>query len=66
MSYTPRLRTHYLEHVRPALMEQFGFTNPHQIPEVEKVVINVGVGEASKNQKFLESVVEELEAITGQ
>ena len=66
MSYTPRLRTHYLENVRPALMEQFGYTNPHQIPEIEKVVINVGVGEASKNQKFLESVVDELESITGQ
>ena len=66
MSETPRLRTHYLEHVRPALTEQFGFENPHQVPEIEKVVINVGVGEATKNQKLLESVVQELEAITGQ
>jgi large subunit ribosomal protein L5 len=66
MSNTPRLQAHYLENVRPALTEQFGFTNPHQVPKVEKVVVNVGVGEASKNQKLLESVVEELEAITGQ
>jgi large subunit ribosomal protein L5 len=66
MSETPRLRTHYLEFVRPALTEQFGFQNPHQVPEIEKVVINVGVGEASKNQKLMESVVDELQAITGQ
>ncbi|UCC27168.1 MAG: 50S ribosomal protein L5 [Gemmatimonadales bacterium] len=62
----PRLQAHYLEVVRPALAEQFGFANPHQIPRIEKVVLNVGVGEASKNQKLLESVVEELEVITGQ
>ncbi|MDT8340761.1 MAG: 50S ribosomal protein L5 [Longimicrobiales bacterium] len=66
MSYTPRLRTHFLENVRPALTEQFGYTNPNQVPKVVKVVLNVGVGEASKNQKLLESVVEELQAVTGQ
>lgn len=66
MSNTPRLRTHYLEVVRPALTEQFGYTNPNQIPSIQKVVINVGVGEASKNQKLLESVVDEIQAITGQ
>jgi large subunit ribosomal protein L5 len=66
MSNTPRLRAHYLENVRPALTEQFGYTNPNQVPTVEKVVVNVGVGDASKNQKLLESVLEELEAITGQ
>jgi large subunit ribosomal protein L5 len=66
MSDMPRLQAHYLEVVRPALTEQFGYTNPHQIPRIDKVVLNVGVGEASKNQKLLESVVEELEVITGQ
>lgn len=66
MSNTPRLRAHYLEYVRPALTEQFGYTNPHQVPKIEKVVINVGVGDAAKNQKLLESVVNEIEAITGQ
>ena len=60
------MHAHYLETVRPALTEQFGYANPHQIPKVEKVVLNVGVGDASKNQKLLESVVEELETITGQ
>jgi len=63
---TPRLITHYHEYVRPKMAEQFGFENPMQIPKIEKVVINVGVGDASKNQKLLESVIEELEIITGQ
>ena len=61
-----RLQRHYRDHVTPALTEQFGFTNPHQVPKVVKVVLNVGVGEASKNQKLLDSVVEELGVITGQ
>lgn len=62
----PRLRRHYLEKVRPKLSEEFGFTNVNQIPRPVKVVLNVGVGEASKNQKFLDSVVEELSVISGQ
>lgn len=66
MSQTPRLLTHYHEKARPALAEQFGFTNPHQIPSIQKVVINVGVGGATKNQKLLDSVVQEIETITGQ
>ncbi len=62
----PRLYRHYLDHVKPALQAQFGFRNPHQIPRIEKVVVNVGIGEAARNQKLLDSVVEELAAITGQ
>ena len=62
----PRLQKHYRDNVRPALQEQFGFENPHQIPVIEKVVVNVGIGEAPKNQKLLDSVVEELTIITGQ
>jgi large subunit ribosomal protein L5 len=62
----PRLHRHYRDHVKAALQEQFGFANPHQIPRVEKVVVNVGIGEAPKNQKLLDSVVEELTVITGQ
>jgi large subunit ribosomal protein L5 len=61
-----RLQQHYREHVAPALTDQFGFTNPHQVPKVSKVVLNVGVGEAPKNQKLLDSVVEELATISGQ
>ena len=62
----PRLLRHYRNHVRAVLQEQFGFENVNQIPKVEKVVVNVGIGEAPKNQKLLDSVVEELTIITGQ
>lgn len=62
----PRLQRHYQERVRPALTEEFGLENPHQVPRVEKVVVNVGVGEGSRDQKLLESVVEEVTVITGQ
>ena len=62
----PRLLRHYRDHVRGTLAEQFQFANPHQIPRVEKVAVNVGVGEATKNRKLLDSVVEELATITGQ
>jgi large subunit ribosomal protein L5 len=62
----PRLKKHYSEHVRPKLQEQFGYTSPVQIPTVTKVVLNVGVGDASKEQKLLESVVQELGVISGQ
>jgi large subunit ribosomal protein L5 len=62
----PRLLEHYRTHVRPALKEQFDLTNPHRIPMVEKVVVNVGVGEAATDQKLLQSVVKELGMITGQ
>jgi len=64
--HTPRLYQHYEESVRPRLAEQFGFTNPHQVPRIEKTVLNCGLGEGGKNQKLLESVVEELSIITGQ
>ncbi|MFP3916119.1 MAG: 50S ribosomal protein L5 [Gemmatimonadota bacterium] len=61
-----RLQQHYDERVRPALREKFGYENPHEIPHVTKVVVNVGLGEASRNQKLLDSVVEEVAIITGQ
>lgn len=64
--YVPRLRKHYLEVARGRLEEQFGFENPHEIPSVTKVVVNVGVGEAGRNQKLLDSVLEELRTVTGQ
>src|SRR5512145_1080063 len=53
---TPRLRTHYDQVVRPNLAKQFGITNPMQLPRLTKVVLNVGLGEASKNPKALDSV----------
>ena len=62
----PRLKGFYQEQVRPKLMEQFSLTNPHQVPTLEKIVLNVGVGEAIKQPKLLDKVVEELATITGQ
>ncbi len=62
----PRLRTHYEETVRPKLAEVFGFDNPHQIPRLEKIVLNAGLGEGKDNPKLLESAANELAVITGQ
>ena len=62
----PRLLRHYREYARPKLAEQFQWSNPNQIPKIEKAVLNVGVGEASKNAKLLTAVVDELGVITGQ
>ena len=62
----PRLKAHYENHVRPKLREEFQYANPHQVPRLVKVVLNVGVGEASKDQKLLESVIDELGVIAGQ
>ena len=56
----PRLRDFYQKTVRGKLSQQFGFTNPHEVPQLEKIVINVGVGEAIKQPKALDSVVDEL------
>ncbi|HAB30744.1 MAG TPA: 50S ribosomal protein L5 [Gemmatimonadetes bacterium] len=62
----PRLLRHYQSYARPHLAEQFQWGNPNQIPKIEKVVMNVGVGEATKNAKLLAAVVGELGVITGQ
>jgi large subunit ribosomal protein L5 len=62
----PRLQVYYEDRVRGRLGEQFGFTNPYRVPRLEKIVINVGLGEAPKNAKLMDSVVEELATITGQ
>ena len=62
----PRLLTRYREEVTPKLSEEFGYTNPHQVPTVQKVVVNVGLGEATANPKLLEKAMEELAVITGQ
>jgi large subunit ribosomal protein L5 len=63
---TPRFRTKYEDEVRPELKEQFGFENPMEVPRLEKISINKGVGEASENEKALDTAVEELRKITGQ
>jgi large subunit ribosomal protein L5 len=61
-----RLRLYYEQRVRPKLQQQFGFANPHQIPKLVKIVLNVGMGDAPKNPKGLETAAAELGAITGQ
>ena len=65
-TYTPRLRTVYRESIRPALTEQFGYKNPMQLPRLEKVVLNMGIGEAVKDSKKIKSAEAELTAIAGQ
>lgn len=62
----PRLRARYMEEIRPALQEQFGHQNVHQIPRLVKVVVNMGVGEAAKDSKLIEGAIRDITAITGQ
>jgi large subunit ribosomal protein L5 len=62
----PRLRQFYRSSVRPKLMQQFSLTNQHQAPGLEKIVLNVGMGEAIKQPKVLDLVLDELATITGQ
>ncbi|MCW2679491.1 MAG: ribosomal protein [Frankiales bacterium] len=62
----PRLKARYREEIKPALTEQFSFTNPMQIPGVVKVVVNMGVGDAAKDSKLIDGALRDLTAITGQ
>ena len=61
-----RLQERYEKEVVPAMMEKFGYKNIMQVPKLEKIVINMGVGEAKDNPKVLESAVNDLQLITGQ
>ncbi|KOY80157.1 50S ribosomal protein L5 [Lysinibacillus sp. FSL H8-0500] len=61
-----RLKEKYLSEVSPALMSKFGYKSVMQLPKVEKIVINMGVGDAVQNSKALDAAVEELTTITGQ
>jgi large subunit ribosomal protein L5 len=61
-----RLQQRYLDHVRPTLRTEFNYTNDMQIPRLEKIVINMGVGEAAGDQKKLDAAVAELTLIAGQ
>jgi large subunit ribosomal protein L5 len=62
----PRLLERYRSEVRGRLSKEFGYTNVHQVPTVRKVVLNVGLGEATQNGKLLERAAEELASIAGQ
>jgi large subunit ribosomal protein L5 len=61
-----RLRETYNEEIRPALLKEFGYKNLLQVPKLEKIVVNIGVGEAITNNRALDAAVGDLAAITGQ
>ena len=62
----PRLKQKYRTEIIPALTEEFGFKNPHQVPRIVKVVVNTGVGEAARDSKIIEGAIRDLQLITGQ
>ena len=65
-SEAPRLQRRYVEEIRARLQQEFGYTNPMQVPKLEKIVINMGVGEATGDAKKLDNAVAELTLISGQ
>ena len=62
----PRLKQRYRDEIKPALTEQFTYSNPMQVPGVVKVVVNMGVGDAAKDSKLIDGALRDLTAITGQ
>ncbi|OYX54620.1 MAG: 50S ribosomal protein L5 [Micrococcales bacterium 32-70-13] len=62
----PRLKQKYRSEITKALTEQFGYTNPHQVPALVKIVVNTGVGEAARDSKVIDGAIKDLTAITGQ
>ncbi|MEL6244673.1 MAG: 50S ribosomal protein L5 [Pseudomonadota bacterium] len=65
-AYTPRLKQKYLEQIVPAMQEEFSYSNPMQMPKLDKVVLNMGVGEAVSDSKKIKNALAELERIAGQ
>lgn len=65
-SNKPRLQTRYEDSIRAALREQFGYKNPHQIPALEKISVNMGIGAAVADKKVLDLAIESMTQITGQ
>ena len=61
-----RMADKYKQEVAPALMQKFGYKSPMQIPKLDKIVVNVGVGEAKENAKALDAAVNDISIITGQ
>lgn len=61
-----RLKTRYNEEIKPSLQKEFNFDNPHQVPGLVKVVVNMGVGDAAKDSKLIDGAVRDLTLITGQ
>jgi large subunit ribosomal protein L5 len=64
--YVPRLKTHYVNAVRPAMLKQFKYSNPMRVPEIEKVVLNMGIGEATADRKKVEQAARDMALIAGQ
>ena len=64
--YIPRLFTQYKKEYVPYLMKRFGYKNPMQVPRIEKITLNIGVGDATQDAKFLDGAVNDLTVITGQ
>ena len=64
--YTPRLRKDYDERIAKAMTEKFGYKNALEVPKLEKIVINMGVGEATQDKKKVEAAAAEMEKISGQ
>ena len=62
----PRLKVKYREEIAPRLMEELGLENPMQIPRLEKIVVNMGLGAANQNRQIIEPATNELALITGQ
>ena len=62
----PRLKAQYRAEIIKRLTEEFGFENPHQVPNLTKIVVNMGVGDAAKDGKLIDGAVRDLTAITGQ
>ncbi len=62
----PRLKQKYRAEITKTLTEQFGYTNPHQVPALVKIVVNTGVGEAARDSKVIDGAIKDLTAITGQ
>jgi large subunit ribosomal protein L5 len=65
-TYIPRLKARYQNEVLPALQRELGMSNPMRVPRLEKIVVNTGVGEAIRDAKLLDAVLEDLATITGQ
>ena len=66
MSAKPRYKELYEKEIAPAMQKTFGFKNKHEIPQLDKIVINVGVGEATQDRKHIENVANDIGLITGQ
>jgi large subunit ribosomal protein L5 len=63
---TQRLKTYYVQKIMPKLFEQFKYNNKHEVPKIEKIVINRGVGDASQNSKLIDASLKEIAVIAGQ